>query len=118
MSRSCDCGHNLCLGIPAGEHDYNNRSMHVDWARASARSHRRSEPIRTVPRCRIWSKLIMQPSASAKRRAHGVGCEYHRDIRVLSGTTYHLPKQGVADWLLAEMMIYPRGYRNVAGLCS
>ena len=53
----------------------------------------------------------MQPSTSPTRhRAYVVGCDVKRDIRVFSGSTYHLARQGVEDGLLSGMMnLYPHG---------
>ncbi|MBV8337111.1 MAG: glycosyltransferase family 4 protein [Alphaproteobacteria bacterium] len=48
----------------------------------------------------------------AKRRAYVVGYDFKEDIRVFSGTTYHLAQQGVEDGLLTGMVnLYPRGGR-------
>jgi glycosyltransferase involved in cell wall biosynthesis len=55
-----------------------------------------------------WS--MPQASSSARRRRFVVGCDAKQDIRVFSGITYHLAKQGVEDGLLTGMMnLYPRG---------
>jgi glycosyltransferase involved in cell wall biosynthesis len=51
-----------------------------------------------------------QASPSARCRTYVVGCDAKQDIRVFSGTTYHLAEQGVEDGLLSGMMnLYPRG---------
>ena len=53
---------------------------------------------------------MQQASPTARRRTYVVGCDVKRDIRVLSGITYHLAQQGVEDGLLSGMMnLYPRG---------
>jgi len=53
---------------------------------------------------------MQQASPSARRCAYVVGCDVKQDIRVFSGTTYHLAKQGVEDGLLTGMMnLHPRG---------
>jgi glycosyltransferase involved in cell wall biosynthesis len=53
---------------------------------------------------------MQQPSAPSRRRAYVVGCDVKRDIRVFSGSTYHLARQGVEDGLLSGMMnLYPQG---------
>jgi glycosyltransferase involved in cell wall biosynthesis len=53
---------------------------------------------------------MQQASSSASRRTYVVGCDAKRDIRVFSGTTYHLAVQGVQDRLLTGMVnLYPRG---------
>ena len=53
---------------------------------------------------------MRQASPSARRRSYLVSCDVKQDIRVLSGITYHLAKQGVEDGLLTGMMnLYPRG---------
>lgn len=51
-----------------------------------------------------------QGSRSAGRGTYVVGCDAKQDIRVFSGSTYHLAKQGVEDGLLTGMVnLYPRG---------
>lgn len=43
-------------------------------------------------------------------RTYLVGCDVSRDIRLFSGITYHLAKQGIQDGLLAGMLnLHPRG---------
>jgi glycosyltransferase involved in cell wall biosynthesis len=43
-------------------------------------------------------------------RTYLVGCDAKNDIRVFSGTTYHLAQQGIQDGLLTGMLnLYPRG---------
>lgn len=52
----------------------------------------------------------MQRTCQASRRAYVVGCDAKSDIRVFSGTTYHLAMQGVQDGLFTGMVnLYPRG---------
>src|SRR5690349_21710599 len=52
-------------------------------------------------------------STLAKRRAYVVGCDVKQDIRVFSGITYHLAKQGVEDGLFDGMInLHPRGIRD------
>jgi glycosyltransferase involved in cell wall biosynthesis len=53
----------------------------------------------------------MQPAASsAGRCTYLIGCDVKNDIRVFSGSTYHLALEGVQDGLLTGMMnLYPRG---------
>src|ERR1700761_9018677 len=49
-------------------------------------------------------------SSSTRRPIYVVGCDVRRDIRVFSGTTYHLANQGVEDGLLSGMInLYPKG---------
>jgi glycosyltransferase involved in cell wall biosynthesis len=44
------------------------------------------------------------------RRTYVVGCDVKQDIRVFSGSTYHLARQGVEDGLLTGMVnLHPRG---------
>jgi glycosyltransferase involved in cell wall biosynthesis len=51
-----------------------------------------------------------QAPPSARPRTYVVGCDAKSDIRVFSGTTYHLAMQGVQDGLLTGMVnLYPRG---------
>src|SRR5216683_1672022 len=71
----------------------------------------RNQPLSIVPRCRIFSRMIMQQaSPSPGCRTYVVGCDVRQDIRVFSGTTYHLAQQGVEDGLLTGMMnLHPRG---------
>jgi glycosyltransferase involved in cell wall biosynthesis len=46
---------------------------------------------------------------SVTGRAYVVGCDVKQDIRVFSGITYHLAKQGVEDGLLTGMInLHPR----------
>ena len=46
------------------------------------------------------------------RPTYVVGCDAKEDIRVFSGTTYHLAEQGTQDGLIAGMInLYPRGIR-------
>jgi glycosyltransferase involved in cell wall biosynthesis len=53
---------------------------------------------------------MQETSPSARGRAYVVGCDVKQDIRVFSGITYHLAKQGVEDGLLAGMMnLHPQG---------
>jgi glycosyltransferase involved in cell wall biosynthesis len=53
---------------------------------------------------------MQQPSPPSRPRAYVVGCDVKQDIRVFSGITYHLAKQGVEDGLLTGMMnLHPRG---------
>lgn len=53
---------------------------------------------------------MQQTTPLPERRAYVVGCDAKEDIRVFSGTTYHLAKQGVEDGLLTGMVnLYPRG---------
>src|SRR6266446_1463476 len=53
---------------------------------------------------------MQQVSPSARRCTYVVGCDVKRDIRVFSGSTYHLALQGVEDGLLTGMVnLYPRG---------
>jgi glycosyltransferase involved in cell wall biosynthesis len=53
---------------------------------------------------------MQQASPSAGCRTYVVGCDVKKDIRVFSGITYHLAKQGVEDGLLTGMMnLHPRG---------
>jgi glycosyltransferase involved in cell wall biosynthesis len=50
------------------------------------------------------------PSPASGTRAYVIGCDAKSDIRVFSGITYHLAKQGVRDGLLTGMVnLYPRG---------
>src|SRR6185437_12339852 len=45
-----------------------------------------------------------------RSRTFLVGCDVRSDIRMLSGITYHLAKQGMQDGLLTGMLnLYPRG---------
>ncbi len=49
-------------------------------------------------------------SSSVRHPTYVVGCDVKRDIRVFSGTTYHLANQGVEDGLLTGMInLYPKG---------
>ncbi|MBV8893674.1 MAG: glycosyltransferase family 4 protein [Acidobacteria bacterium] len=67
-------------------------------------------PIATIPDCSEQQQGTMQTMPSAKRRAFVVGCDVKRDIRVFSGTTYHLAQQGVEDGLLTGMInLFPKG---------
>jgi glycosyltransferase involved in cell wall biosynthesis len=53
---------------------------------------------------------MQQASPSARRCTYVVGCDVKRDIRVFSGSTYHLANQGVEDGLLSGMInLYPKG---------
>ena len=53
---------------------------------------------------------MQQGSGSARLGTYVVGCDAKEDIRVFSGSTYHLAKQGVEDGLLTGMVnLYPRG---------
>ena len=53
---------------------------------------------------------MQQASPSARRRIFVVGCDAKSDIRVFSGSTYHLAVQGVEDGLFDGMVnLYPRG---------
>jgi glycosyltransferase involved in cell wall biosynthesis len=53
---------------------------------------------------------MQRVSSSARRPTYVVGCDVKRDIRVFSGTTYHLANQGVEDGLLTGMInLYPKG---------
>ena len=53
---------------------------------------------------------MQQASPSPGCRTYVVGCDVRQDIRVFSGTTYHLAQQGVEDGLLTGMMnLHPRG---------
>src|SRR6266436_5284742 len=72
---------------------------------------RRNQLLSIVPRCRIFSRMIMQQaSPSPACRTYVVGCDVKQDIRVFSGSTYHLAEQGVEDGLLTGMVnLYPRG---------
>jgi glycosyltransferase involved in cell wall biosynthesis len=55
---------------------------------------------------------VQDTSGPAKRRAYVVGCDFKEDIRVFSGTTFHLAQQGIEDGLLTGMVnLYPRGAR-------
>jgi glycosyltransferase involved in cell wall biosynthesis len=46
-------------------------------------------------------------------RVYVVGCDAKRDIRVFSGTTYHLAMQGVQDGVFTRMVnLYPHGIRG------
>jgi glycosyltransferase involved in cell wall biosynthesis len=53
----------------------------------------------------------MQPATHSSRpRTYVVGCDFRSDIRVFSGSTYHLALEGVEAGLLAGMVnLYPRG---------
>jgi glycosyltransferase involved in cell wall biosynthesis len=47
---------------------------------------------------------------SCRPRTYVVGCDARDDIRVFSGTTYHLALQGMRDGLLTGMLnLYPKG---------
>jgi glycosyltransferase involved in cell wall biosynthesis len=53
---------------------------------------------------------MQQPSPPSRPRAYVVGCDVKKDIRVFSGSTYHLALEGVQDGLLTAMVnLYPRG---------
>jgi glycosyltransferase involved in cell wall biosynthesis len=53
---------------------------------------------------------MQRASSQGLRRAYVVGCDAKSDIRVFSGTTYHLAMQGVQDGLFTGMVnLYPRG---------
>ena len=53
----------------------------------------------------MWRAL--RPSGA---RAYVVGCDFRNDIRVFSGSTYHLALEGVEAGLLTGMVnLYPRG---------
>lgn len=53
---------------------------------------------------------MQQPSLPSRPRAFVVGCDVKQDIRVFSGSTYHLAQQGVEDGVLTGMVnLYPRG---------
>jgi glycosyltransferase involved in cell wall biosynthesis len=53
---------------------------------------------------------MQRVSSSVRRPTYVVGCDVKRDIRVFSGTTYHLANQGVEDGLLSGMInLYPKG---------
>jgi glycosyltransferase involved in cell wall biosynthesis len=53
---------------------------------------------------------MLQASPTSRRRAYVIGCDAKTDIRVFSGTTYHLAMQGVQDGLFTGMVnLYPRG---------
>jgi glycosyltransferase involved in cell wall biosynthesis len=58
--------------------------------------------------------LMMQhASPPGSRRTYVVGCDVKEDIRVFSGSTYHLARQGVEDGLLTGMInLHPRGIRD------
>src|ERR1700731_1521550 len=57
--------------------------------------------------------IMQQASPTARRRTYVVGCDVKPDIRVFSGSTYHLAREGVEDGLLNGMMnLYPRGIRG------
>jgi glycosyltransferase involved in cell wall biosynthesis len=49
-------------------------------------------------------------SHSARRRTYVVGCDAKSDIRVFSGSSYHLAVQGMEDGLFTGMVnLFPRG---------
>jgi glycosyltransferase involved in cell wall biosynthesis len=53
---------------------------------------------------------MQQAAPSARCRTYVVGCDVKSDMRVFSGSTYHLALAGVQDGLLTGMMnLYPRG---------
>ena len=53
---------------------------------------------------------MQKGSPSARRCTYLVGCDSKQDIRVFSGSTYHLAQQGVEDGLLTGMMnLHPQG---------
>lgn len=54
--------------------------------------------------------MMKDASPPTKRDAYVVGWDSKEDIRVVSGITYHLARQGVEDGLLTGMVnLYPRG---------
>lgn len=53
---------------------------------------------------------MQQVSPSPRRRTYVIGCDVKSDIRVFSGSTYHLAVQGVEDGLFTGMVnLFPRG---------
>jgi glycosyltransferase involved in cell wall biosynthesis len=51
-----------------------------------------------------------QPAVPGRAGTYLVGCDAKRDIRVFSGSTYHLAAQGVQDGLFTGMVnLFPRG---------
>lgn len=68
-------------------------------------------PITIIPDCSKQQPGTMQQTTpSARRRTFVVGCDVKRDIRVFSGTTYHLAQQGMEDGLLTGMInLFPKG---------
>jgi glycosyltransferase involved in cell wall biosynthesis len=55
---------------------------------------------------------MRQASPSARSRTYVVGCDAKTNIRVFSGTTYHLALQGVEDGLFTGMVnLFPHGIR-------
>src|SRR4029077_6670489 len=59
---------------------------------------------------------MQKGSPSARRCTYLVGCDVKQDIRVFSGSTYHLAQQGVEDGLLTGMMnLHPQGVGDWGG---
>jgi glycosyltransferase involved in cell wall biosynthesis len=53
---------------------------------------------------------MKQPPPPCARRAYVVGCDVRQDIRVFSGSTYHLAQQGVEEGVLTGMInLHPNG---------
>jgi glycosyltransferase involved in cell wall biosynthesis len=53
---------------------------------------------------------MQKPSPPNRPRAYVVGCDVKQDVRVFSGISYYLAKQGVEDGLLTGMInLHPRG---------
>jgi glycosyltransferase involved in cell wall biosynthesis len=66
--------------------------------------------VRKLPESPLIGVVMQQASPSARRRTYVIGFDVKRDIRVFSGSTYHLAKQGVEDGLLTGMInLYPKG---------
>jgi glycosyltransferase involved in cell wall biosynthesis len=58
----------------------------------------------------LLNYFLEETSPSARCPTFVVGCDAKSDIRVFSGSTYHLAAQGVEDGLLTGMVnLYPRG---------
>jgi glycosyltransferase involved in cell wall biosynthesis len=56
---------------------------------------------------------MQNASQRARCPTYLVGCDFKQDIRLVSGITYHLAQQGVADGLLTGMRnLYPRSLGN------
>jgi len=54
--------------------------------------------------------MMQQVSPPSGRRTYVVGCDFRNDMRVFSGSTYHLALEGVAAGVLTGMAnLYPRG---------
>jgi glycosyltransferase involved in cell wall biosynthesis len=66
--------------------------------------------VRKLPESPLIGVVMQQALPSARRRIYVIGFDVKRDIRVFSGSTYHLAKQGVEDGLLTGMInLYPKG---------